>query len=252
MPYYDDAYGGQHADFTCGQLEELFETIKQEMLGFIIETEADALAEKYYRLSYESGDNFTYNIIRYRETDDRDMLLGFHEMGLARIPIVEELIDKGELTPNLLYHWGILSSCHAYLINSGLAQSTDLMPQVNRKKAAATQSVEPQAKWYAHWRKHWIDIGGASAIEANRRFIGQILDLVEGRRELPEGFNEEWFSRCLSKTKDGFLKADLSPTLKRLPNDTERYERLKAAHPRREPVVPFPFEFKQKNVTPKA
>lgn len=253
MPYYDDAYGSEKAEFDWGQLEGLFETIKRELTDWIIESEDDVFSEKYEKLSYTKKDRLlSYSVIRYRDSDDRDMLLGFHEMGLSRIPIVKTLIDKGELTPNLLYHWGILCGCHAYLLNGSLAQSTDLMAEANRRKASAAQGVEPQAKWYAHWRKFWIEQGGDSAIAANRRFIGQIFDVLEDRRELPKGFDKEWFSRCLAKTKDGVLKAELSPTLRRLPQDTARYERLKASHRKHVPVVPFPFGFREKkNATSK-
>ncbi|MBJ2153786.1 hypothetical protein [Paracoccus sp. IB05] len=247
MPHYRDVYGCEDAEFDWDQLEDLFCDLRREVKGWIIEREEDAKSEKYFKLDGADSDKYGNNfIIRYRASEDRSMLLGFHEMALEHLAVLERLIEQEELTPNLLYHWGIVSACHGYLLNSSLALSSDLTDDVRRKNAGKTQSIDAQLKWYVHWRHFHIEKGKMTPNAAIASFKGLINDILKDKVEVPDGFSKEWFGRCLGRS------GELTSTMRSLKVGSPRYLLLLSSARQEEPRIPrlSPRAFKKKDATP--
>lgn len=111
---------------------------------------------------------------------------------------LEEAFHRREATPEFLLLWGEFRA---------IAQSLEPAARISntRNKGRGAKQPEPllaQRKWYLHWIRHYKDKLGNTVQKANSDFITTALEIAEGRRQPPQGFDAQWFAQALRQEPD--------------------------------------------------
>lgn len=128
-----------------------------------------------------------WSMIPYVDALDQESLQQRLEAGKHLLASVEQRIAARELTPELLYEWGLLNRW------AGALQLVyHAKPDVGRLRES-TDNLDAHKRWFAHYflriYKHGQMEHARSKMES---FINTVFD------ELPEGDERDWFSRFLS------------------------------------------------------
>lgn len=115
MPYYFSFY--EAPEIGSNDLEEIgriWNDMKNDLLAVIFETEEEAVAQKFRKHTDPTGACFnSWELARFRQTDDREQLLYAHDLGLEALAYTESAIKSGKIDTNFLYYWGMLSGVTA-------------------------------------------------------------------------------------------------------------------------------------------
>lgn len=199
MPYYFDLHEPpEHGEKDLEQFREIWEVMKNDLMGVVFETDVDALEERNRPHKDESGQRyFNWTLVRFRKTDDRDMLLHFHDLGLEALTYTERALEQGRLDANFLHYWGMLSACHGYVTCAALASGNDLISERAGRAGRKANNLDKHKLWFAHYylRERPNCRNRAETLERVARLINAITDgHVEG---VPDS-EWNWFEAFLS------------------------------------------------------
>ena len=151
------------------------------------------------------------------------------------LPQLRELFRLREASPEFIRTWGEFKFIVGNLrISTREARNRSVRGAGGRKNAKSAQ-----LKWFLHFRREG-QRRGWTRNRANKHFSQLVCDLVNGKRELPEGFNLSWFQSAACTTGKGErikYVASLPETLKRAGTDPRR-AKLLASPPEADPAIP--------------
>ncbi|MFD1940691.1 MULTISPECIES: hypothetical protein [Devosiaceae] len=115
-------------------------------------------------------------VARYRDTDDRENLLAFHDRGLEALGATEIEIQARRLSTEFLTEWSVLLGCHGFVTAAVMARGPDV--EAKRAGAAGGQavSVDAQRVWFSHYFLEHYDRrqGRAATEEAIELLVNQL------------------------------------------------------------------------------
>ena len=109
------------------RIEGMFEVAETDFETLRFETEDEAMEKKFE--SSQDPKNWrldSMHIIRFRQTDDRESLEYFWDLGKLLLEPLREHIAKRELSMNFLHDWGIFMFCHGFGVVGVFARGEDL------------------------------------------------------------------------------------------------------------------------------
>ena len=178
------------------RLREIWRVVHTDMIGVHFETEQEAL-DKVYRKALDPSDMRidSLNVARYRETDDRENLAYFHEMGLRALGETEIAIRKRRLTPRFLDQWSVLLSCHGFVVAAMMARGDDMQSRRAPDVKEARQEQGSPEKVGRPSPQRQMDTGRHRQL-AERDVAKAIRNFI-GAGAFPKGFEGKWFEDLL-------------------------------------------------------
>jgi hypothetical protein len=212
MPYFFETLNTPLDDaHLWKRLREIWLVVHADMMGVHFETEQEAL-DKIYRKALDPSDTRVDSlyVARYRETDDRENLRYFHEMGLVALGETDIAIRKRRLTPRFLDQWSVLLSSHGFVLAAMMARGDDMQSRRAGRQGGEAVGKAAQKKWVAHLLQRQMDIGRHTQ-QAERDVAKAIRNFVAAG-SFPEGFEGEWFENLLRHDgpHEGQLKSTYS------------------------------------------
>ena len=200
------------------RIEEMFEVARIDFATLRFETRDEAMGQKFR--SSKTTDDFrldSINLMRYRQTDDRENLEYFWELGKSLLKPVSGHIQKRQLSMDFVHDWGVLMFCHGFVAPSAFALGEDLGSQ--RAGKAGGEYVSNRSyrkrKWVSHLLYRQLKNG-----RARKQADGDVaaaINLLRRRVPLPAGFEDKWFDGILTQrgqlrptyTQKGFPITDI-------------------------------------------
>lgn len=178
MPYFFDVLQTPLDDDHFWQrLEEIWRIVHDDLMGVHFETEEEAL-EKVYRKALDPEDLRLDSLFvaRYRETDDRENLLAFHDRGLEALETTEIDIRARRLSTEFLTEWSVLLGCHGFLTAAVMARGPDVEGKRAGLAGGQAVSVDAQRVWFSHYfLENYRGRGGRVATEdAIEQLVNQL------------------------------------------------------------------------------
>lgn len=212
MPYYfDEHVAPKPGRMGLEEIQCIWEIIKNDLLGVKFETKNQAMSKESRGQNDEFENRyFDWSLIRYRKTDDRDMIVYFHELGLEALAYTEQALEHNRIDANFLYYWGMLSACHGYVMCAALANGNDLASDRAGAASKSKTSLQLQKVWYSHYLlREWPNCKNRT--EAEERLLRLVLAVVNG--DFPELTDKqrEWCERIISTDKTVFIDGKEQP-----------------------------------------
>lgn len=203
MPYYfKGLIDASSAKSPWELFEQLWRIAHDDLMTVHFETEEEAL-DQTYRKSLDPDDIRlnSWGVARFRETDDRDNLLYFHDQALGALGETEVAIAAREFSPRFIEQWSLLMSCHGFVVAAMMARGDDLQSKRAGKRGGEAKSAALQQRWFAHYfliaRRLGLDRRKAEAE------VKKLIDaIIDGSVAQPEGVDVAWFERFLNLKDD--------------------------------------------------
>lgn len=169
MPYFFDVLQTPNdEDHLWQRLEEIWLILHDDLMGVRFETEEEAI-EGIYRKSLDPNDMRLDSLFlaRYRDTDDRENLLFFHDRGLEALGTTEQAIKDRRLNTEFLTEWSVLLSCHGFVTAAVMARGPDVEGKRAGRAGGQAVSVDQQRIWFSHYFvRHYDRRIGREAVES--------------------------------------------------------------------------------------
>lgn len=151
MPYFFAALIADKGDLW-GRLQEIWWIVRDDLMHVHFEGKEEALSQAY-RKSLDPDDmRFdSLGVARYRETDDRENLLYFHERGLEALACTEVAIAQRRLDADFLTSWSELMACHGFVAAAMMARGDDLQSRRAGVAGGRAVDVTQQRQWFSHY-----------------------------------------------------------------------------------------------------
>jgi hypothetical protein len=204
MPYYFEALSTPvDEEHLWERLDEILRAIRDDLLNVHFETEEEAVAQ-VYRKSLDPDDmRFdSWNVARFRETDDRDNLLHFYDLALAALSEVEVAIRERSLSAPFINQWSVLLSCHGFISSAIMARGDDMQSRRAGIKGGETHAVQAQQQWFSHYYLR-ARARGLSRDDAERAVEKLVNAILDGDVEMGLEFPVEWFEKLLNLKNRG-------------------------------------------------
>lgn len=177
-------------------MREHFRAVEHILCDFPFETKEDAISGKYRDGGPKGA---AMDVIRYRDIDpDYDNRKYFYDMGRDKLPLVAQLLDEGELTPELIHEWGMIMFCHGYVAAHIFDDSDDL-------QAVRAGSVRPRdrhRKWVAKALLEALSQPRSSRAKAEKLVFERVKNLLAAN-QIPDGFKGAAdFEKILTRDRD--------------------------------------------------
>ncbi len=199
MPYFYDQFATEMPQVDVWHaFHEIWEIMKFDFLQVHFETEEEALSQKYGKSLHPDDMRIgSLFVARYRETDDRDNLLHFHDLGLELLEDTEVAIEKREMTAAFVLKWSTLLSCHGFLTSAVMARGDDLQSRRAGQRGGAAVSKAAQRTLFAHYylREEPNFRNREETEAAIERLVNAIAD---GDIAVPDEFPVSWFEGLLN------------------------------------------------------
>jgi len=200
MPYYFESLTSPiDDDHHWERIQEIWLVIKNDLEWLHFETEEEALS-KVYRKSLDPNDmRFdSWNVARFRETDDRDNLLYFYDLARGLLEEVERLIEAEQMDAKFMAAWTQLIACHGFVASAVMARGDDLQSKRAGLRGGQAKSVEAQQRWFSHY---FLQIYERRTGRARAEYAveGLVNDIVRGGQNTP-GFEPAWFEKMLDRS----------------------------------------------------
>lgn len=233
MPYFFDVLQTPSDDDHLWQrLEEIWRIMHDDLMGVHFETEEEAL-EKVYRKALDPEDLRLDSLFvaRYRETDDRENLLAFHQRGLKALGSTEIAIQAHRLSTEFMTEWSVLLGCHGYVTAAVMARGPDVEGKRAGLAGGQAVSVMAQRIWFSHYflENYTRSVGRAAIEYAIEQLVNQ---LASGQHNF-DAPTRQFFSGMLQGV-DGKSSDELHRPLK----NTYRENRLSIREMRRLVLLP--------------
>ena len=181
MPYYyDRVEEPKSGEDGWDEFEEIWSTIKHDLLSVVFESKEQALEEKFRPKTDEGGYRFfDWRLVRFRKSDDREQLLYYHELGLEALEKTEKAINQRQLTAQFTYDWGMLTACHGYVMCAALANANDLSSERAGAAGRAATNLDMHKIWFSHYCLRLKDekkLSRKQIEDAMVRLINAIID----------------------------------------------------------------------------
>lgn len=207
MPYYFDGLDTPiEQDHEWDLFQEMWYVIHADLMGVHFETSDEALDQKYEK-SLDPNDMRidSWNVARYRETDDRENLEYFHEMGLEALAYTEAGIKNRNLDTEFIYYWSQLTSSHGYLCAAMMALGDDMQSKRAGRAAAAATNLGAQRLWFSH-----VYLKLQNPKEKREITDYMVVQLIQGIITdgiFPDSnFDKTWYSKILSDKGNGYFE----------------------------------------------
>ncbi|MEP1340599.1 MAG: hypothetical protein ABJK46_01565 [Ekhidna sp.] len=192
MPYYHDFFEVDDTKpIDWEHLEEIWNLIKNDLLDFHFETKDDALVNKNAPSSDKGERRYSsWSLVRFRKSDDEEMLRGMHDMGLEALAYVEHYIENKIFDMHLLRYWGQLTACHGYVLCAALAKSNDLSHDRAGLAGGKATTLDKHKQWFSHY---YFKFG--KSIKERKSIEGQIVAVIKSIVSDPETTqaDKDWF-----------------------------------------------------------
>lgn len=201
MPYYFETLQVPlEANHLWEWLDEAYAILRQDLSNLHFETEQEAL-DKTYRNSLDPNDLRidSWNVVRYRQSDDQDNLHYFYGMARAALPRTGKLLKRRALTARFLEQWSILLSCHGFVTASVMARGNDVHRRRSGRAggdAVRNWDLPEQRQWFAHYFLSAYERRGTRGTIEDR-IEALVNEIVAGRYGVPPTVGLAFFDGML-------------------------------------------------------
>jgi hypothetical protein len=164
-----------------------------------LETKEDALSSKY-RSAGTDGKIFLPGlaVVAYRRgTDAMDQRDYFFELGRRLLPIVTDMVNAREMTPEFVQLWGVLHCCHGYIASYLFDDGDNFSQNYGARDRAKSISVDAKRTWVARILRRELS-AGRNRKDAERAVEAVVKTYIRAGGN-GSAFPAEWFEDLLQK-----------------------------------------------------
>ncbi len=125
-----------NVDMWFGEISKTFQQFRFEERDEAINKSSPQWLDDSVGISIDS-----WNMIRYRKTDDREILEDCFKHGNSLLPSLEKLINNRELSEEFVNKWSMLNYCFGFVQSSYFSTSEDMSGERRARSLKDKKSV---------------------------------------------------------------------------------------------------------------